>query len=172
MTIYFTADPHYDHPNIIEYEDRPWKSTAAMEKGMREIHNSIVKPEDEVWIIGDLSLMKPEYWKFYDRIIGNLNGIKHLVLGNHDECKPFYYVNHGFTTVHTAVKLNIGGRNVICAHDPAVWNAIPNPENIIFLCGHVHKVFRSIREKNIVNVGVDVWDFKPITFTEILGELT
>jgi calcineurin-like phosphoesterase family protein len=170
--IWFTADQHFEHDNIIEYEDRPWKNMREMEKGITEIYNSIVTPDDEVWHLGDLSLVGPENVKFYDRIIGNLNGHKHLVLGqSHDRCKPFYYVNRGFISVHTAIKLNVGRHDIICAHDPAVWNALPNKDEVIFLCAHVHKFFKSIKERKTVNVGVDVWDFKPVSLAEILGEL-
>jgi len=172
MTTYFTGDQHFEHDQIMIYEDRPWKNVREMEKGITEIHNSVVGPDDVVWNLGDLSLVKPDNVRFYDRIVGNLNGHKHLILGQtHDSCKPFYYVNRGFTSVHTAIQLNVEGHDVICAHDPAVWNAIPNKDEIIFLCAHVHKFFKSIKERKTVNVGVDVWDFKPVSMEEILEEL-
>jgi hypothetical protein len=40
------------------------------------------------------------------------------------------------------------------------------PDDTILLCGHVHNLFKILPDKNVVNVGVDVWNFKPITFFE------
>lgn len=41
---------------------------------------------------------------------------------------------------------------------PYTWN----------LCGHVHERWKINRPLQILNVGVDVWDFKPITFDKII----
>jgi calcineurin-like phosphoesterase family protein len=47
-------------------------------------------------------------------------------------------------------------------HDPEyIWT------DDIILCGHVHEKW--LRKDNKINVGVDQWDFKPITLEQILS---
>jgi calcineurin-like phosphoesterase family protein len=95
-----------------------------------------------------------------------MNGIKHLILGNHDEGKPFTYERFGFTTVHTALIYN---DDVILRHDPATANVMPDK---LWLVGHVHNVFRLTTEPvRCYNVGVDVNDFYPVTLDYIYSEL-
>ena len=53
--IYFTSDLHLGHKNIIEYEDRPWVNVDDMTYGIINRWNSIVKPNDEVYILGDFA---------------------------------------------------------------------------------------------------------------------
>ena len=108
-------------------------------------------------------------WEHMKGIIGKLNGTKHLIFGNHDEFKWQRYVDIGFTTVHSALWLEDKGLNIVMAHDPSVYCTL-NPDTVL-LCGHVHTLFKSLKEQRVVNVGVDVWDFKPITIKQIREEL-
>ena len=102
--------------------------------------------------------------------LDKLNGRHILILGNHDEIKPFHYEKIGFTFVATSfiIELNEFGRlwKVAIAHDPHRRNDFP--EDFIFLCGHIHDLFKVIREKKTVNIGVDVWNFYPTNFSSIL----
>jgi calcineurin-like phosphoesterase family protein len=54
-------------------------------------------------------------------------------------------------------------------HDPALANVLP--EDSILLCGHVHNLFKTTTSlcKNIkvINVGVDIWDFTPVSIEQI-----
>ncbi len=156
---YFTADWHLGHENIIEYCQRPFRSVRQMDATIVARYNSIVTDQDEVYFLGDLSMMKDKFW--LERIVKRLMGQKHLILGNHDKLDPFEYVEIGFRTVHTA--LDIG--EFILVHDPVA--AIVARERK-WLCGHVHGLFKSVgRVGNILNVGVDVWNFNPVSIEEI-----
>lgn len=35
------------------------------------------------------------------------------------------------------------------------------------VCGHIHELFQVV--DNVVNVGVDVWDYKPVKLDEALS---
>jgi calcineurin-like phosphoesterase family protein len=51
--IYFTADTHFCHGNIIGSCYRPFKDVYEMNKAMIQNWNSIVTDYDEVYILGD-----------------------------------------------------------------------------------------------------------------------
>lgn len=116
-------------------------------------YNELVCNTDEVWFLGDLAMLNAGNVHKLETVINRLNGQKHLVLGNHDEYRPFTYVNMGFHTVHTAVKVE----EFWLVHDPAPAGVYRDKQ---FLCGHVHQLF--LRQGNALNVGVDVWDFRPV----------
>ena len=157
--IYFTADQHFGHANIIKWCNRPFENNQHMDKEIIKRYNSLVTEEDTVYFLGDLTLHKHD-------IVGNLlkrlKGIKHLILGNHDSLKPFDYVELGFTTIHTALEIFTEMGNYILVHDPAISQF---DRNRMFLCGHIHDLF--VKQKNCINVGVDVWDFYPVSLKRI-----
>jgi calcineurin-like phosphoesterase family protein len=123
-------------------------------------HNERVKKEDTIYIVGDISLSKRDH--DIERYISKMNGTKILILGNHDALKPFTYVNMGFRTVHTALEINTFKGDFVLVHDPA---ASCLDRTKIFLCAHIHDLFKMVQ--NAVNVGVDVWNFYPVSLDEI-----
>lgn len=175
MEIWFTSDYHLDHFNIISYCDRPFmpkdigngdesvisKALARMFNTIVKNYNSMVGRNDLVYNLGDISLRGSENLSWYKRTIGLLNGKKHLILGNHDKLNPFSYVDAGFETVHTALHLEL--LDLYLAHDPAMSNVRSDK---LWICGHVHNLFKT--QKNVINAGVDVWEFKPVNLSKIM----
>lgn len=167
---YFTSDPHYFHNNIIRYCSRPFKDTNEMERVLIERYNSVVKPEDTCYWVGDSG-----FWRQPDqigRILKRLNGTKVLILGNHDDkFGPFTFVDQGFVSVHTSLIIHDLG--IVLNHDPSVHCCIPS--SMALICGHIHGLFRHVRNDsglNVINVGVDVWDFTPVSEEKILEILS
>lgn len=165
---YVTSDPHYFHNQISEYCNRPFKNEHAMRNTLIENYNNTV-PEDGVcFFVGDMGMLGTSQWERLTGLLKKLNGAKHLILGNHDEMKPFRYVNVGFTSVHTSLQLilEIDGKRVkfILNHDPCIWDLVP--DDTVLLCGHIHNLFKILPQKNTVNVGVDVWDYRPVSILE------
>jgi calcineurin-like phosphoesterase family protein len=80
--IYFTADLHFGHANIIRFCNRPFQSAQEMDETLIANWNAVVKGNDDVYILGDL---------FYRNVtpaedtLKRLKGRKHLILGNHDK---------------------------------------------------------------------------------------
>lgn len=54
--VYFTSDLHFCHEKMIRIMDRPFRDAADMEEGLIENWNSRVTPEDEVYILGDVTM--------------------------------------------------------------------------------------------------------------------
>lgn len=170
MAKFFTADEHYDDDEgILKYCNRPFANGIHMVSDIIHRHNEYVKPEDEVYHIGDFTFKNPADISFISSILRALNGTHILILGNHDTTNPFKLVGAGFRSVHTSLELEIDAYRVILAHDPSIWTVVP--ERTIFICGHIHKLFKSIPDKLVVNAGVDVHDYFPISFKQVLEEL-
>ena len=80
---YFISDTHFFHDNVIQFDKRPYKTMDEMLEDMLRKWNNKVTDRDHVYILGDY------LWKVGDEQIAwakQLNGIKHLIRGNHD-CK-------------------------------------------------------------------------------------
>lgn len=108
--------------------------------------------------------------KVVRQVLRRLNGqTRHLILGNHDSWKPILYLDSGFTSVHTSFWFDYGDRQFVLAHDPSIYTVLDREEKTYMLCGHIHKLFKHLLpQKRIINVGVDVWDYQPVSFSTIL----
>lgn len=55
MTIWYTADTHFGHENIIRFCNRPSSSISRMDAALLENMWKLVKPDDYPWILGDFA---------------------------------------------------------------------------------------------------------------------
>lgn len=163
---WFTADTHFGHDSIINYTNRPFKNSNVMTNVLTENINSMVAPDDDLYILGDFSLTHND--KTLRRYVNNLNGYKHLILGNHDHFRATAYVNMGFETVHTTLELDDGMNCYMLTHDPAVACG-ERYKHHRWLCGHVHTLFTFLDDEtpNVLNVGMDVHKFHPLSFDDV-----
>lgn len=81
--IWLTGDTHFGHGNIIKYCSRPFSTASRMDAEIVDRWNTLVKPTDEVWHLGDFAWWKLPVQDVVD-LRTKLNGDVHLVLGNHD----------------------------------------------------------------------------------------
>jgi calcineurin-like phosphoesterase family protein len=78
-------------------------------------------------------------------------------------------VKCGFESVHTAFWFEADRYKFILVHDPSVYTMFQNEKDTVVLVGHIHNLFKHmLPEKKIINVGVDVWNYKPVALEEIL----
>ena len=188
--IYFSADHHFGHKNIIKYCDRPFSSVDEMNEEMVARWNARVDPQDTVYYLGDLSLSKAAVSLFVPR----LHGEKHLIMGNHDLCHPLHkkkaetgrqvYLESGFKTLELSGAMEIAGHLVHLNHMPYRMEPTreeevgrggeivekystyrPTDRGLWLLHGHVHEKWKT--KGRMINVGVDVWDYYPVSLSEI-----
>jgi calcineurin-like phosphoesterase family protein len=90
--IWVISDTHFHHANILNFTDETgelirgahFSSVEEMDECMLENWNSVVKPGDKVYHLGDVQMgSKEQFTKFWSR----LNGSKRLIVGNHDDIK-------------------------------------------------------------------------------------
>ena len=156
---WFTSDLHINHKNIIEYCRRPCESVVDMNSLIVDRWNSLVKQDDEVFVVGDVFLGKPEEAEPWIR---SLNGRKILISGNHDR-SPRTMKSLGFDEVHNSMIVRVGEMSALLRHKPL-------PDSMISPCdvqihGHHHTGNRINGRR--LNVAVDLWDFMPVSESQI-----
>jgi calcineurin-like phosphoesterase family protein len=90
--IWLISDTHFFHSNILKFTDENgelirgnrFTDVDDMNQQMLENWNSVVKPGDKVYHLGDVMMGdKEEFKKYWSK----LNGKKNLIVGNHDDIK-------------------------------------------------------------------------------------
>ena len=162
--IWFTADTHFGHSNIIKFCRRPFGSVAEMDETMIERWNARVKPYDVVWHLGDFAFHKSRE-KLYE-IFNRLNGDKCLITGNHDHTNtrmlPWSTVR-ALTSIHLDDKQPL----IMCHYALRVWDRSHHGSLHIF--GHSHGTLGGNNQS--LDVGVDCWNFQPVNIDEIRERL-
>ncbi len=83
--IYFTADTHFFHANIVKHcPGRPYNGSGSdlqHDEWLIDLWNGTIDKKDIVYIIGDFAFGNKER---VVRLLGKLHGQKHLIVGNHD----------------------------------------------------------------------------------------
>lgn len=190
---WFTSDGHFSHIKCIFYESRKFSQdeagVLAMNEAMVSNWNSVVKPEDTVYYLGDFSLSCDAVRNYVHR----LNGYKILILGNHDYPHPANkksrgvgqstmwankYMHWGFDEIHMSLKIRLDdgadGILVRLYHMPyrdetdpkqnhPKWRLVD--DGIPLICGHVHSRWKLRLSKSAtpqVNVGVDMHNMTPV----------
>ena len=160
-SIFFTADTHFDDPRILRIDRRPFSSLAEHDEALIERWNATVGAEDTVFHLGDFARGDGEA---KEALLGRLNGEKHLVTGNNDDLATIEAV--GWASVAAYRELEIDGRRVILCHYAfRTWNQMG--KGSVDLHGHSHGKLKPLTRQ--YDVGVDVFDFRPVTFAEILA---
>lgn len=81
---YFTSDEHIGHANVISFCNRPFSNIEEMYEGLIERHNSIVKPGDLTFHLGDAFWRSCPVEKAIE-YMKRLNGNHYYIYGNHEE---------------------------------------------------------------------------------------
>lgn len=169
--IYFTADQHFGHANIIRLCGRPFSSVREMDEILMENWNRRITDADTVYIVGDLffrnEIPAEEYLK-------RLKGRKHLIPGNHDSTwiRKVDLAAH-FLSVERLAEIDDDRRKIVLCHYPMMsWSDMNRGSFMVH--GHVHESTKAqywpLLQNNphILNAGVDINSFAPVTFEEML----
>ena len=158
--IYFIADTHFGHSNIIEYENRPFDNVDEMDNYMIEQWNKVVNDDDIVYHLGDFALCATK--RYFD-IFNQLNGEKYLIRGNHDQQSITKLIDRmGFKKVYSPfTKID----DFVLSHRPMF------DTNFINIHGHKHKLFyegsKSQQSDKHICVSVELIDYQPISRNEV-----
>lgn len=169
--IYLTADLHFGHENVIRLAGRPFFSAEEMDKALIRNWNDRVRAEDEVYILGDLT-MKGAAWA--ENVLRQLKGRKYLVRGNHDRFAEQQDFDRAlFQWIKDYHEMVYAGQRFILFHYPILeWN------HYFRKAYHLHGHQHNSADYNAANraaglwrydVGVDANDFAPVSIEEIMA---
>jgi len=190
MTVWFTADLHLGHRNVVRYCERPfltdedaalvrsegprgaWRvsdeSLHRHDDGLLEAINQRVSANDTLWVLGDFCLASPDVVAGYRRRIRCRK--VHLVRGNHDRGSA----GDVFASVMDQGMISVNGQRIWLNHYPMrSWDRSFHGSWHFY--GHVHGHLRDEDARRdwmlVRDVGVDACGYRPLSFEEIAAEM-
>ena len=163
--IYFTSDTHFTHANFLKFRDpedkliRPFDSVEAMDEYMIEKWNSVVKPGDRVYHLGDVTFD----YEQYKEINARLNGSKRLIVGNHDDIPKL--VRGGWFKKVQYWRL-FKDHNFTCTHVPLRRDQM---RHTIYLNVHGHTHKQMVEEPGYFNLCVENHDYTPVSIDTLIA---
>lgn len=167
--IFYIADTHFGHENIIEMCGRPFSSVDEMNRIMIDRWNNKVKGNDTVYVIGDMFFrcQDPE------SILKQLKGRKRLLIGNHDgSWMTKLDASEYFLCIDTMLESSVDNYGVTMCHYPLLtWR---HSLKTYMIHGHIHNDTSSdfwplVRSRErVLNAGVDINGFEPVILDELI----
>lgn len=168
MTIFFTADTHFGHKNIIKYCNRPFETALEMNEALIANWNKVVQQTDTVYHLGDVAVLRPERTR---EILDRLNGRIYLITGNHDRSAKHALCASRFEWIkdYFCLKLNGGVQIALFHYAMRVWDK--RHWGAWQLYGHSHGSLPSEANSFALDVGVDCWNYSPVSLQMIQAEM-
>jgi calcineurin-like phosphoesterase family protein len=172
--VWFTSDLHLGHKRVSEL--RGFNTPEEHDVTLIDNWEKVVKKDDQVWVLGDVTLSNPEYAL---TVISEMPGKKHLITGNHDPVHPMHRQSQKvqarwmevFESVQAFARRRVAGQDVLLSHFPYHTDRGPEiryPQYRLPDCGqwllhgHTHSAvaWTSPRE---IHVGLDAWGLSPVS---------
>jgi calcineurin-like phosphoesterase family protein len=168
---YFISDTHWGEDRI-GINNKPnlfYRPFSSIEEQDQHMYNEIVKvfkDGDELICLGDVIYNFETGLEYLQKLRNKFKNSKFiLIIGNYDE-NHLDILKDYFDEMHHELILNINEINFYLNHYP-----IKCKNNYLFsITGHIHGLWKV--QKNMINVGVDAWHFKPVSEKELLFTVT
>lgn len=174
--IWFTSDTHFSHQPEFLWGPRGFSNVSEMNEAIIERWNSVVKPEDIVYHLGDVMLS--------DNVIGmecvkKLNGTIFYIWGNHDSDNRKALLaenNINFRGGWYAYQFKYGKHSIYLSHYPTIASNYDDKyfsQHVITLHGHTHQQANFLYPNNpfIYHVGVDSHNCTPVHIDEVMADI-
>lgn len=158
--IYVTSDTHFGHAKVIQFEPvaRPFVSIEEHDRELIERWNAKVRNRDTVWHLGDVFFGRATH-----EVLDQLNGIKRLVLGNHDTHPLEIYQRH-FSKIFGVAEL----KGCVLTHVPVHPYQLAH-RYIGNIHGHMHS--KKMDDPRYVCVSVEQTGLAPMLLDEALAQI-
>lgn len=167
--IWVISDTHFDHVNILNFEDDNgklirgdrFKNISEMNELMIYNWNSTVMPGDIVYHLGDVFIGDKEWFK---SMWPRLHGSKRLIVGNHDDIK---FLSSGGFFKKVQMWRMFKEYDFVLSHVPLHMNTDSNHKAKYFynVHGHIHQ--QNSPSLQHYNVCVEKTDYHPIHIEDI-----
>lgn len=172
--LWFTADTHFGHANIIRHCARPFAGVQEMDSVLMARWNARVQPDDEVFHLGDFAWYP--VGEALRALRHRLNGRIRLVPGNHDRPQALLeagIIDEVLPPIHELLVGGDAGRArvtlVLCHYPLEEWNR--SYRGSIHLHGHCHGRRPAPAGMRRLDVGADANRFEPVAVEQILKRL-
>ena len=173
--IWFTSDLHLGHDREFIYGPRGFASVYEMNNVIISNFNSMVAMNDDVYILGDLTLGPVDEGI---KLIKNLKGNIHIVRGNHDTNNRMLEYNKCYNVVEITEGqyLHCARHNFYLNHYPTFTSNLEKSDNLkehlINLFGHTHQKTNFYNDIPFMyHVGVDSHDCRPVHIDTIIEDI-
>lgn len=175
-TIWITSDWHFCHNRPFLWEPRGFKSEWEMNEAIITRYNTIVQPEDDVYVLGDLMLNNNEEGL---QCIKQLKGNIHIIRGNHDSDTRMSLYNECYNIVEITEGqfLNYKNYHFYLSHYPCLCGNLddnkPLKARTINICGHTHcqNRFKDMDKGLIYHAECDAHNCTPVSIEEVLKDI-
>jgi calcineurin-like phosphoesterase family protein len=160
VAVFFTADQHFGHGGALGLYRRPFASVPEMDEAMIARWNAVVKPNDELWHLGDFAYrQKPAR---IAELLAALYGRKHLVTGNNDD--DAVRAAPGWSSIQPYAEITCDDAHLVLCHYPfRTWRN--QAKGWLNLHGHSHGRLKPLPRQ--LDIGVDAWDFAPVPLARL-----
>jgi len=145
--IFVSSDYHFNHDREFIWKVRGFNSVEEMNESIITNHNSVVGPEDDVYLLGDICLGGgvPGITAKNQSLIERLNGRIHIILGNHDTParQEMYMMCKNVVDVKYADMIHYRGYHFYLSHFPTLTANLEKEslkQCTINLFGHTHSM--------------------------------
>lgn len=157
--IHFTADTHFGHSNIIKYCNRPFSNIEEHDQCLIDNWNRVVGKKDTVYHLGDFIFSREH---IANHLLSQLQGQIILIKGNHDPGHLFR--SPRFQAVKDVHIVRHQRQKIFLSHYAhRTWQFIN--QGAWHLFGHSHGNLPSHGKS--FDVGVDCWDYTPVSFDQV-----
>lgn len=174
--IYLTSDTHFCHDKSFLYEPRGFSSVSEMNQAIVKNWNKTVGKDDDVYHLGDVMLNNNAEGA---RLLHQLNGRIHIILGNHDTDARVDIFNDSYNVVEVCYgrPLKYEGYHFFLSHYPTITSNFdhgkPLKARVINLCGHSHtsNPFQDWDKGIIYHVELDAHRNTPVSIDDCLSDI-
>lgn len=174
--IWFISDTHFNHANVIKYDDRPFSSIEEHDSVIISNWNDYVKPKETVFFLGDFCFGGQKKVK---EVLDQLNGNIFFIKGNHERPLCAYLKSVGgqwYDYLEIKIRdeeLERKYQDICLFHYPIYeWNK--GHYGSWMLHGHCHHncKWSNTSQGKIMDVGVNGLNFKPISYKELKQDMS
>lgn len=178
---YITSDLHFMHNKPFLWTPRGFSNEREMCEAIVERWNSIIKPDDVIYNLGDITLSDIDAAIPY---LKQLNGHQWWIRGNHDtmnkvkkicdECPRIDTISNPEASWATVIKY--GKWSYYLSHYPTLTANFDEKhfsQHVIALHGHTHQQTNFLKLDNpfLYHVGMDSHNCTPVHIDEIISDV-
>lgn len=172
-SLFFTADTHFNHANILRFCNRPFADVEEMNETIITRWNQVIGNDCHVFHLGDFCQGGSAEWS---RLLDRLNGKIHLIVGNHDLKNLRQGFMNRFEEVVMQQRIEVETKSIYLNHYPFLCFEGGYKSNVWQLFGHVHTRTNNtgLDAERLAylyptqyDVGMDNNDFTPLSYEEV-----